>query len=116
MCLEVIRSLQSLPDNSVVVDLAIDRKGNALVLVGKWLRSAVNTDDTQTLVSKNWLLLVSPGKISCWGWHTGTVGKITSRPIWTTVTTLLDHLQGRRLEGLCAWHMVAPYNSTHFGD
>lgn len=58
MCLEVVGSLQSFPDDSVVVNLAIDCKGNALVLVRNWLRSTFNTNDTQTLVSKNWLLLV----------------------------------------------------------
>ena len=65
MCLEVVGSLQSLPNDSVVVDLAIDCKCNAVVLVGNWLRSTVNTDDTQTLVSKDWLLLVIHGPFFC---------------------------------------------------
>jgi len=54
MCLEVIRCLQALPDDSVVVNFAIDCKSNVLILVGKGLRATLHTNDTQTLVSKNW--------------------------------------------------------------
>lgn len=45
--------LQPFPDQPVVVDLAIDREGNALVLVGKGLRAALDADNAQTLVGKN---------------------------------------------------------------
>lgn len=51
--LEVIWCRQGFPNDSVVVDLAVDCECNGLVLVGKGLRSTVNTDNTQTLVSKD---------------------------------------------------------------
>jgi hypothetical protein len=51
--LEVVGVLEPLSDDSVVVDFAVDSKGDALVAVGKWLGSTVNTNDTQTFVSKN---------------------------------------------------------------
>ena len=50
--------LQCLSNDSVVVNLAIDSKGNGLILVGKWLRSTVDTDNTQTFVGKNLEVLV----------------------------------------------------------
>lgn len=53
MRLEVIWVLQSFSDDSVVVYLAIDCKSNALVFGGKRLRTTLDTDDTQTLVSKD---------------------------------------------------------------
>jgi hypothetical protein len=53
VCLEVVRVRQCLANDSVVVDFAVDSKGNAVVLVGKWLRATVDTDDTQTLMSKD---------------------------------------------------------------
>jgi hypothetical protein len=43
----------------VVVDFAVDSKGNAVVLVSKWLRTTVDTDDTQTLMSKDCEVLVT---------------------------------------------------------
>jgi hypothetical protein len=46
--------LKPFSNEPVVVDLAIDRKGNALILVGKRLRSTVNTHDAQTLMGKNY--------------------------------------------------------------
>lgn len=49
----MVRFRKSFPNNSVVINLSIDSKGNGFILVGKWLRSTVNTDDTQPLVSKN---------------------------------------------------------------
>ena len=112
VCLEVIGLLQPLSDQSVVVYLAIDCKRNGLILVGNWLRTTVNTNDTQTLMGKNWEMLVT-GEILLSMPHTCVVGNIASRPIWTTMATLLYHLQSRRLECLRVWHMVASYDSTH---
>lgn len=37
MSLEVVVGLQVLANDSVVVDLAVDGKGNALISVGQWL-------------------------------------------------------------------------------
>ena len=53
MSLEVIWLLQGFPNNSMVVDFAIDRKSNSLILVGKWLSSTVDTNDAQTFVGQN---------------------------------------------------------------
>jgi hypothetical protein len=50
---------QCLANDSVVVDFAVDSKGNAVVLVSKWLRTTVDTDDTQTLMSKDCEVLVT---------------------------------------------------------
>jgi len=55
----VVRLRECFSNDSVVVDLSIDSKGNGFILVGKWLRSTVNTDDAQTLVSKNLVELVT---------------------------------------------------------
>jgi hypothetical protein len=52
--LEMICLLQCPAHNSVVVDFAIDRKGNAVILVGNRLSTTVDTDDAQTLVCQNW--------------------------------------------------------------
>jgi hypothetical protein len=65
VCLEMVWVLQCLADDSVVVDFAIDSKGNALILVGKWLRSTVDTYDTQTLMSKYYEVLAIPLRSSC---------------------------------------------------
>jgi hypothetical protein len=112
VCLEVVRVGQCLANDSVVVDFTVDSKGNAVVFVGKWLRSTVDTDDTQTLMSKDCEVLVIALRSSC-SLLTGTVGHIASRPIWTTMATLLHHLQGFRLESLCVGHMVASNDSAH---
>jgi hypothetical protein len=50
--------LESFANDSVVVDLTIDCKSNGLICVGKGLGSTLNTNDTQTFVSKNCNLLV----------------------------------------------------------
>lgn len=91
--LEVVWCLQCFANDSVVVDLAIDSKSNALILVGKRLSSTVNPNNTKTLMRKNLEALVtspieSPPKDSL----TCVVGYITSRPIWTTMPALLNHL------------------------
>ena len=54
VCLEVVRVFQSFADDSVVVNFAIDSKGNAIVTVGEWLSSGIDTNDRQTLVGKNY--------------------------------------------------------------
>jgi len=114
MSLEVVRCLQGFPDNSVVVNFPIDCKCNAIVLVGKGLGTTVNTDNTQTLVGKNWGLLAikQPRDLFL---RTCVVGHIASRPIWSTMAALLHHLEGGRLEGLRIGHMMAPYYATHLG-
>lgn len=53
MSLKMVLVLKPLSNDSVVVDLAIDREGNALIIVGKRLRSTVNTHNAQTLMGKN---------------------------------------------------------------
>jgi len=53
MCFEVIWNLKSLADNSMVVNLSIDSKSNALILVGKRLGTRVNSHDAQTFMSEN---------------------------------------------------------------
>lgn len=53
MRLEVIRLLQTLSDHPMVIDLSIDCESNRLVLVGQWLRTAVDTDNAQSLVCEN---------------------------------------------------------------
>jgi len=50
---EVIRALQTLPHQSVVVNLTIDSEGNALVGIGKWLRSTLYADNAETFMSKH---------------------------------------------------------------
>ena len=54
----MVRCLQRFPNDSVVVDFAIDSKSNTLILVGKRLGSTANTNDTQTFVSKDFEVLV----------------------------------------------------------
>jgi hypothetical protein len=54
----VVRCLQRFPNDSVVVDFAIDSKSNTLILVSKRLGSTANTNDTQTFVSKDFEVLV----------------------------------------------------------
>lgn len=103
----MVRRLQRFSNDSVVVDLAIDRKGYGLILVGKRLSSTVNTNNTQTLMGKNLEVLVMPSNLnSLVGFLTCAVGHITSRPIWTAMPALLDHLQRRRLERLCVRDMA----------
>ena len=50
---EVIRSLEPLSDDSVVVNFSIDSKSNALILVGEWLGPGVNSHNAQTFMSEN---------------------------------------------------------------
>ena len=107
MSLEVVWFLQRFSNDSVVVNLAIDSKGNALILVGKRLRSTVDTNNTQTFMGKNFEVLVIASRVlSNADFLTGAVGHITSRPIWTTMATLLHHFQSPRLKSLCVWHMA----------
>ena len=54
----MVRCLQRFPNDSVVVDFAIDSKSNTLILVSKRLGSTANTNDTQTFVSKDFEVLV----------------------------------------------------------
>jgi hypothetical protein len=54
----VVRCLQRFPNDSVVVDFAIDSKSNTLILVSKRLGSTANTNNTQTFVSKDFEVLV----------------------------------------------------------
>lgn len=107
--------LQVLPNQPVVVDLAIDSEGNALVGVGQWLRSALHAYNTQTLVGKN---LGDASEQRRRGFRlrlTCVVGRIGARPIWTTMPALLGHLQSRRLEGFGIWHMVTAHDAAHTG-
>lgn len=49
----MVWGLEGLSNDTMVVDLAIDGKGNSLITVGKWLSTAVNTNDAETFVGKN---------------------------------------------------------------
>lgn len=107
--------LQALPHQPVVVDLAIDSEGNAIIRVGKRLSSTLNAHNTQTFMRKDWYAsehisseLGSP--LTC------VVGNIRSRPVWTTVPALLGHFQRHRLECLCIRHMVTTHDATHAGQ
>jgi hypothetical protein len=105
--LKVVRCLQGFSNDPVVVDFTIDSKSNALILVGKRLSSTVNTNNTQTLVGKNFEMLVTvPNARSLVDSLTCTFGHITSGPIWPTMPALLHHFQSRRLECLCVWDMT----------
>jgi hypothetical protein len=79
---------QRLSNDSVVINLAIDCKGNGFILVGKRLRSTVNTNNTQTFVGKNFDALVIASKV---------------RPL-------------RRFSYLCCWPYNFPTNLDHDGD
>jgi hypothetical protein len=112
--LEVVWVLESFSNESVVVDFAIDSKGNAFIAVGEWLGSTVDTNNTQTFVSKDCEVLeVAPQRVKGLLERTCLVGDITSGPIWATMPALLHHLQSRRLESLCIGHMVTPNDTTH---
>jgi hypothetical protein len=52
--LEVIWVLEPFSNDSVVVDFAIDGKGNAVVAVGERLSARVNTNNRETLVGKHY--------------------------------------------------------------
>jgi hypothetical protein len=115
MCFEVVWVLESFTDDSVVVNLAIDSKGYALITVGEWLSSGIDTNNGETLVSKNYMSLeiAPPCKLMC---VTSAVSNVTPRPIWTTMPALLHHLQSRRLESPCVGYVVATNDSTHDVD
>jgi hypothetical protein len=113
--LEVILVLQPFPDQPVIVDLAIDRERNALVLVGKWLGSALDADNAQTLMGENCSYASEVSPLALASPLTCVVGVVGPRPVWPTMATLLGHLQGRRLECLCVWHMVTAHDTTHDG-
>ena len=112
MCFKVVWVLKSFTDDSVVINLTIDSKGYALITVGEWLSSGIDANNGETLVSKNYMSLeiVAPSKWMC---VTSAVSNVTPRPIWTTMPTLLHHLQSRRLKSLCVGYMVATNDSTH---
>lgn len=116
MCLEVVWGLETLSDESMVINFAIDSKGNALIVVGEWLSSRVDTNNRQTFVGKHYEGSELPRQNVELRAHTCVVGYIASRPIWTTMPTLLHHLQGCRLKNLCVGHMVASNDSTHCVD
>lgn len=53
MCFEVVWVLESFTDDSVVVDLAIDSKCNALIAVGERLSSRIDANNGQTFVGEH---------------------------------------------------------------
>jgi hypothetical protein len=53
MGLEMVGGLKTLSDQPMVVDFAIDRKRNGIVLVGNWLSTAIDSNNAQSLMSKN---------------------------------------------------------------
>jgi hypothetical protein len=60
VCLEVVWVLEALPHQPVVVDLAIDSEGNAIIRVGQWLSTALDADNAETFVGKNWRYASDP--------------------------------------------------------
>lgn len=61
VCFEVVWVRESFTDESVVIDFAIDSEGNALITVGEWLSSRVDTNNRETLVGKHCVRLgISP--------------------------------------------------------
>ena len=54
MCLEVVWVLESFSNDSVIIDFAINCKGNAFVTVGERLSTRINTNNGETLVGKDY--------------------------------------------------------------
>ena len=83
MCLEVVRLLEVLAEDSVIVDLAVDGEGDCLVIVDDWLRAGIcsrelmcedacmtgyahtNADDAQTLMDEDCIWSVGLLKSRC---------------------------------------------------
>ena len=55
----MVGSLESFSNNPVVVNLPIDSKGNALIVVGKRLGTRFNPYNAQTFVGKDCQMLVT---------------------------------------------------------
>lgn len=53
VCFEVVWVLETFADESMVVNFAIDSKGNALIAVGQRLSTRINTNDRQTFVGQH---------------------------------------------------------------
>lgn len=73
----------------MVINLAIDRQRNTLILVRKWLRAAVHTNDTQTLMRKN-LYISAIYPTTLLGELTRVVANITTAPIRSSVSVDVD--------------------------
>lgn len=82
VCLEVVRRLEMLAQNSVVVNLAIDSQSNASFIVDQRLCASVDTHNTQALMAENCV-----------------VSNPVARPIGTTVSKAFDTLQCSGFEG-----------------
>lgn len=74
---EVVGVLEMLPQDSVVVDLAIDGQSDGAFVVDQGLGTAVDADDTQTFMAEN-----------------GVVSRPVARPVRPTMAQALDALQG----------------------
>jgi hypothetical protein len=96
MCLIVIVGIEGFPEDTMVIDFTVNGEGDRGVIVDKGLGSRVNTDDTQTLVHENSLVLDE-----------------TSTPIGASMTDSFCHPQSRRLEFLDIGMMVTSEDSTH---
>lgn len=74
---EVVRGLEMLPQDSVVVDLAVDGQSHGPFIVDQGLGTAINADNAQAFVAEN-----------------GVVSRPVPRPVRTTMAKAFDTLQG----------------------
>jgi len=96
VCLEVVRLLQALAENTVVVNLAIDRQRHGLLVVDKRLSARIDTDDTKAFVNED-----------------GIVRDPVATPIGAPMSDSLAHFQGSRLEFLHIGVPIAGENAAH---
>jgi uncharacterized cupin superfamily protein len=97
MRLVVVRGLQGLPNDTVVVDFAIDGQSQGAIIVDQGLGTGVDTDDTQTLVGED-----------------GSFRDKVAAPVGSTMAHSLGHAQSRRLELLHIRVMMTREDTTHF--
>lgn len=53
MCLEVVWSFQTLSQDSVVINFAVDCEGKGAIVIDKRLGARINTDNAQSFVCKD---------------------------------------------------------------
>lgn len=80
--LEVVGGLEMLPQDSVVVDLAVDGQSHGTLIVDQRLGTAVDADDTKSFVTED-----------------GVVPRPVARPVGSAMPQTLDTLQGLGFEG-----------------
>lgn len=80
--LEVVRGLEMLSQDSVVVDLAIDGQSHCTLIVDQRLGAAVHADDTKSFVAEY-----------------GVVPSPVARPVGTTMPQAFDALKSLGFKG-----------------